>query len=129
MAFNMKLDKKTKIVCTIGPASESKETLMELARSGMDVARMNFSHGSHEEHLARIKMVREVEREVGKRIGVLLDTKGPEIRTHDMKDHQPVLLEKGTTVRISMNQVEGTKDLISITYPELVNDGKKDTHI
>ena len=111
MAFNMKLDKKTKIVCTIGPASESKETLMELARSGMDVARMNFSHGSHEEHLARIKMVREVEREVGKRIGVLLDTKGPEIRTHDMKDHQPVLLEKGTTVRISMNQVEGTKDL------------------
>lgn len=129
MAFNMKLDKKTKIVCTIGPASESKETLMELARSGMDVARMNFSHGSHEEHLARIKMVREVEREVGKRIGVLLDTKGPEIRTHDMKDHQPVLLEKGTTVRISMNQVEGTKDLISITYPELINDVKQDSHI
>ncbi|MCY3025224.1 MULTISPECIES: pyruvate kinase [Aerococcus] len=121
--------KKTKVVCTIGPASEDPETLVELAKAGMDVARMNFSHGDHDEHLARIKAIRQVEREAGKRIAVMLDTKGPEIRTHNMKDHAPVFLEKGKTVKISMTEVEGTQDMISVTYPQLINDVHVDSHI
>ncbi|AMB96658.1 pyruvate kinase [Aerococcus urinae] len=125
----MKLLKKTKVVCTIGPASEDPETLVELAKAGMDVARMNFSHGDHDEHLARIKAIRQVEREAGKRIAVMLDTKGPEIRTHNMKDHAPVFLEKGKTVKISMTEVEGTQDMISVTYPQLINDVHVDSHI
>lgn len=129
MPFDMKLLKKTKVVCTIGPASEDPETLVELAKAGMDVARMNFSHGDHDEHLARIKAIRQVEREAGKRIAVMLDTKGPEIRTHNMKDHAPVFLEKGKTVKISMTEVEGTQDLISVTYPQLINDVHVDSHI
>ncbi|MCY3036542.1 pyruvate kinase [Aerococcus sp. Group 2] len=129
MPFDMKLLKKTKVVCTIGPASEDPETLVELAKAGMDVARMNFSHGDHDEHLARIKAIRQVEHEAGKRIAVMLDTKGPEIRTHNMKDHAPVFLEKGKTVKISMTEVEGTQDLISVTYPQLINDVHVDSHI
>ncbi|MCY3060919.1 pyruvate kinase [Aerococcus urinae] len=129
MPFDMKLLKKTKVVCTIGPASEDPETLVELAKAGMDVARMNFSHGDHDEHLARIKAIRQVEREAGKRIAVMLDTKGPEIRTHNMKDHAPVFLEKGKTVKISMTEVEGTQDMISVTYPQLINDVHVDSHI
>ncbi|KAA9239271.1 MULTISPECIES: pyruvate kinase [Aerococcus] len=129
MPFDMKLLKKTKVVCTIGPASEDPETLVELAKAGMDVARMNFSHGDHDEHLARIKAIRRVEREAGKRIAVMLDTKGPEIRTHNMKDHAPVFLEKGKTVKISMTEVEGTQDMISVTYPQLINDVHVDSHI
>ncbi|MHA6647761.1 pyruvate kinase [Aerococcus urinae] len=129
MPFDMKLLKKTKVVCTIGPASEDPETLVELAKAGMDVARMNFSHGDHDEHLARIKAIRQVEREAGKRIAVMLDTKGPEIRTHNMKDHAPVFLEKGKTVKISMTEVEGTHDMISVTYPQLINDVHVDSHI
>lgn len=129
MPFDMKLLKKTKVVCTIGPASEDPETLVELAKAGMDVARMNFSHGDHDEHLARIKAIRRVEREAGKRIAVMLDTKGPEIRTHNMKDHAPVFLEKGKTVNISMTEVEGTQDMISVTYPQLINDVHVDSHI
>ena len=129
MPFDMKLLKKTKVVCTIGPASEDPETLVELAKAGMDVARMNFSHGDHDEYLARIKAIRQVEREAGKRIAVMLDTKGPEIRTHNMKDHAPVFLEKGKTVKISMTEVEGTQDMISVTYPQLINDVHVDSHI
>ena len=85
--------RKTKIVCTIGPASESEEMLEKLMNAGMNVARLNFSHGSHEEHKARIDSIRKVSKKLGKTIGILLDTKGPEIRTHDMKDGL-IVLEK-----------------------------------
>ena len=84
--------RKTKIVCTIGPASESEEMLEKLMKAGMNVARLN-SHGSHEEHKARIDTIRKVADRLGKTIGILLDTKGPEIRTHDMKDGL-IMLEK-----------------------------------
>lgn len=123
------MQKRTKIVCTIGPASESVETLMTLMESGMNVARLNFSHGDHDEHLARIKNIREAARKVGKRVGILLDTKGPEIRTHNMKDHQPVLLEKGSEVRIAMNEIEGDASKFSITYSDLINDVEVGSHI
>lgn len=120
--------KKTKIVCTIGPASESIDTLVQLIEAGMNVARLNFSHGDHAEHLARIENIREASRITGKMVGILLDTKGPEIRTHNMKDGV-VSLITGETVRISMTEVEGTKEKFSITYPELIDDVVVGDHI
>ncbi|MDE1548974.1 pyruvate kinase [Jeotgalibaca caeni] len=120
--------KKTKIVCTIGPASESVETLVQLIEAGMNVARLNFSHGDHEEHLARIKNIREASKITGKMVAILLDTKGPEIRTHNMKDGVVSLLT-GETVRISMTEVEGTKEKFSISYAGLINDVTVGSHI
>src|SRR5690606_22910318 len=113
--------KKTKIVCTIGPVSEYTDTLYQLINAGMNVARLNFSHGDHEEHRNRIVNLREGSKRAGKNVGILLDTKGPEIRTHDMKDGA-LELKEGTTLRISMEQVEGTEERISISYPGLIND-------
>lgn len=113
--------RKTKIVCTIGPASESEEMLEKLMNAGMNVARLNFSHGSHEEHKARIDSIRKVSKKLGKTIGILLDTKGHEIRTHDMKDGL-IVLEKGKEVIVSMSQVEGTHEKFSVTYEDLIND-------
>lgn len=113
--------KKTKIVCTIGPASESLDTLVKLIEAGMNVARLNFSHGDHEEHLNRIKNIRKASEQTGKMVGIMLDTKGPEIRTNNMKDGK-ITITKGDTVRISMNEVEGTNERFSVTYSELIND-------
>lgn len=113
--------RKTKIVCTIGPSSESEEMLEKLMNAGMNVARLNFSHGSHEEHKARIDTIRKVAKRLNKTIGLLLDTKGPEIRTHNMKDGL-IVLEKGKEVIVSMNEVEGTPEKFSVTYENLIND-------
>ena len=113
--------KKTKIVCTIGPASESEEMLEKLMRAGMNVARLNFSHGSHDEHRARIESIRKVANKLNLNIGILLDTKGPEIRTHNMKDGL-ITLEKGSNVTVSMSEVEGTPEMFSVTYENLIND-------
>ncbi|EXJ24204.1 Pyruvate kinase [Alkalibacterium sp. AK22] len=113
--------KKTKIVCTIGPASESYETLVKLIESGMNVARLNFSHGDFEEHLGRIKNIRKASEETGKMVGIMLDTKGPEIRTHNMKDGKTTIT-KGDVVRVSMNEVEGTNERFSVSYSSLIND-------
>ncbi|PTH68629.1 pyruvate kinase [Staphylococcus agnetis] len=113
--------KKTKIVCTIGPASESEEMLEKLMRAGMNVARLNFSHGSHEEHRARIESIRKVANKLNLNIGILLDTKGPEIRTHNMKDGL-ITLEKGSNVTVSMSEVKGTPEMFSVTYENLIND-------
>lgn len=113
--------RRTKIVCTIGPASESVETLVELINAGMNVARLNFSHGDYEEHGVRIKNIREAAKQTGKTVAILLDTKGPEIRTGTFKDGQAELVQ-GNTVYISMNEVEGTAERFSITYPGLIDD-------
>lgn len=120
--------RKTKIVCTIGPASESEEMLEKLMKAGMNVARLNFSHGSHEEHKARIDTIRKVADRLGKTIGILLDTKGPEIRTHDMKDGL-IMLEKDKEVIVSMSQVEGTPEKFSVTYEDLINDAQVGSYI
>ncbi len=112
---------KTKIVCTIGPASESLEMLQSLMEAGMNVARLNFSHGSHEEHGARIQNIRQAAKNTGKSIGILLDTKGPEIRTHDMENGS-IEMVSGTNAVISMTEVTGTPERFSITYPGLIND-------
>ena len=115
--------KRTKIVCTIGPASEAPEKLAALSEAGMNVARLNFSHGDHEEHLARINTIKKIRKETGRVIAILLDTKGPEIRTHDM-ENGAIEFHTGDVVRISMTEVLGTKEKFSITYPELINDVK-----
>ncbi|OCA91365.1 pyruvate kinase [Bacillus sp. FJAT-27225] len=113
--------RKTKIVCTIGPASESIEKLTDLMEAGMNVARLNFSHGDYEEHGARIANIREAAEKTGKNVAILLDTKGPEIRTHTMKDGA-IELNSGNEVVVSMTEVEGTADMFSITYPGLIDD-------
>ncbi|UCZ52260.1 pyruvate kinase [Bacillus shivajii] len=113
--------RKTKIVCTIGPASESIEKLKELIEAGMNVARLNFSHGDYEEHGARIESIRQAAKELGKNVAILLDTKGPEIRTQTLKNGEAELT-KGSTVRVSMTEVEGDESRISVTYPGLIND-------
>ncbi|SHF78236.1 pyruvate kinase [Ornithinibacillus halophilus] len=113
--------RKTKIVCTIGPASESVETLEKLMEAGMNVARLNFSHGDYEEHGARIKNIREAAANTGKTVAILLDTKGPEIRTGNFKDGQAELIQ-GNTVYISMKEVEGTAERFYVTYDGLIND-------
>lgn len=113
--------RKTKIVCTIGPASESVEKLVQLIEAGMNVARLNFSHGSHEEHAARIRNIREASRMTGKTVAILLDTKGPEIRTHNM-ENGAIELKAGAEVTISMTEVLGTPEKFSITYEGLIDD-------
>ncbi|CAG9611439.1 Pyruvate kinase [Bacillus rhizoplanae] len=113
--------RKTKIVCTIGPASESIEKLEQLMGAGMNVCRLNFSHGSHEEHGARIKSIREAAKKTGKTVAILLDTKGPEIRTHDFVDGQAEL-KTGAEVVISTEQVLGTAEKFSVTYAGLYDD-------
>ena len=93
--------KKTKMVCTIGPKSESKEMLTKLVNIGMNVIRLNFSHGDYNEHGARINAIREVMKETGKKVAILLDTKGPEIRTIKLEGGQDVTLEAGQEFTIN----------------------------
>ncbi|MGN1182861.1 MAG: pyruvate kinase [Faecalibacillus sp.] len=114
---------KTKIVCTIGPASESKDMLTKLVKAGMSVMRLNFSHGSHEEHLAKINRLREVNRELKTNTAILLDTKGPEIRTGDFENGQTEF-KKGQISVITTENVLGTSDKFTITYKELYKDVK-----
>ncbi|WP_026569724.1 pyruvate kinase [Sediminibacillus sp. JSM 1682029] len=113
--------RKTKIVSTIGPASESVEMLTKLMEAGMNVARLNFSHGDFEEHGQRIKNIREAAEKTGKTVAILLDTKGPEIRTGTLKGGE-AQLTKGDTVYVSMEDIEGSAERISVTYPDLIND-------
>ena len=89
--------KKTKIVCTLGPASDSKEILTKMIQGGLNVARLNFSHGSHEEHAGRIQRIKEVRKELNIPVALMLDTKGPEIRTGDLKEGK-VTLENGKKI-------------------------------
>lgn len=113
--------RKTKIVCTIGPASESLEMLTQLIESGMNVARLNFSHGDHQEHGKRIQTIREAATNAGKYVAILLDTKGPEIRTNNFEDGIAELVA-GQEVIISMDEVLGTAEKFSVTYAGLIND-------
>lgn len=113
--------RKTKIVCTIGPASESMEKLTKLIEAGMNVSRLNFSHGSHEEHANRIVTIREAVQRTGKQVAILLDTKGPEIRTNNM-ENDAIELVAGNNVIVSMTEVLGTPEKFSITYEGLIDD-------
>lgn len=114
--------RKTKIVCTIGPASETQEMLEKLIQAGLDVARLNFSHGTHDEHRARIERIRAAAAKVGKHVGIMLDIKGPKIRTGKIAGGQVELLD-GDTIVLTIDPVElGTKERVSISYEGLVED-------
>lgn len=120
--------RKTKIICTMGPATDDIEVLRAMARAGMNVARFNFSHGSHEEHKQRIDRVKAVREEYNLPIALLLDTKGPEIRTGDMQDGK-IFLKKGEQLRLTPRACLGTPNKISITYPDLYQDVQAGTSI
>ena len=113
--------KKTKIVCTIGPASESEEILRGLIGAGMNVCRLNFSHGDHEEHLQRINRIKKVRREAGTHTAIMLDLKGPEIRTGKFKDGV-VDLKSGDKFTLTTRDVLGDENIVSISYDGLPND-------
>ncbi len=123
--------KRTKIVCTIGPASESKEVLTSLIKAGMNVMRLNFSHGDHAEHLAKVKTLREINAELGTNVAFMLDTKGPEIRTGSFGSDQNtrVSFTKGDKITLTTKDVEGTKDLLSVSYKGLPQDVEVGGHI
>ena len=114
---------KTKIVCTIGPASDNKEMLTKLVKAGMNVMRLNFSHGTHPEHQAKIDLITEINKELDTSVAILLDTKGPEIRTGDFIDGSTEF-KKGQVVTICQEDIVGTSDRFTITYKELYKDVK-----
>ena len=113
--------RKTKIICTLGPSTDQEGVLRELVANGMNVARFNFSHGSHEEHLGRFEKLKAIREELGKPVAALLDTKGPEIRLKDFKNGTE-MLEAGQTFTLTTREVEGTKEICSVTYKDLPQD-------
>ena len=120
--------KKTKIICTMGPNTNDKSLMRKLVENGMDIARFNFSHGDHKEQKERMDMLKSVREEAGVPVAILLDTKGPEIRTGRLKDGQKVMLEAGQTFTLTTEQLVGDETKVSITYDGLVEDveiGKK----
>ena len=117
--------RKTKIVCTIGPASSDEQTLKKMLEAGMNVARLNFSHGSHEGHKKTIETFRKVRDEMGAAAAVMLDTKGPEIRTGSFVNGEEMLKE-GQQFTLTTEQVEGTNEIASVTYANLPNEVRKD---
>lgn len=120
--------KKTKIICTMGPNTNDRELMKKLVENGMDIARFNFSHGDHAEQKERMDMLKSIREEVGKPIAILLDTKGPEIRTGLLKGGKKVVLEAGQTFTLTTEVIEGDVSRVSITYDGLAEDveiGKK----
>ena len=113
--------RKTKIICTLGPSTDKEGVLRDLIANGMNVARFNFSHGSHEEHLGRFEKLKALREELGKPVAALLDTKGPEIRLKDFKNGVEDLVA-GQTFTLTTRDVEGTNEICSITYKDLPMD-------
>ncbi|MCF7926653.1 MAG: pyruvate kinase [Candidatus Izimaplasma sp.] len=114
---------QTKIICTIGPGSESKEVMTNLVLAGMDVMRMNFSHGNHESHKKRLDQLREINKEKDTYVASLLDTKGPEIRTHSFKNAKATI-KKASKITIYNSEIEGDDTKFSVNYPGLYKDVK-----
>ena len=114
--------KKTKIICTMGPNEDNREIMVELAKNGMDVARFNFSHGSHEEQKTRLDQLKSVRDELGLPIAALLDTKGPEIRTGMLKDEKKVTLVEGQEYTLTTRQIVGDENIGHINYAGLPED-------
>ena len=113
--------RKTKIVCTLGPATDNEEVLRQMMLEGMNVARCNFSHATYDEHKKRMDMIKKLRKEVGQPVAILLDTKGPEVRVKNFKDGR-VTLEDGQLFTLTADEVEGTKDKVSVTYNRLYED-------
>ena len=113
--------RKTKIVCTLGPATDNEDVLRQMMLAGMNVARCNFSHATYDEHKKRMDMIKKLRKEVGQPVAILLDTKGPEVRVKNFKDGR-VTLEDGQLFTLTDDEVEGTKDKVSVTYNRLYED-------
>lgn len=120
--------RRTKIICTLGPATDQGDVLKGMMKAGMNVARFNFSHGSHEEHKTRIEMVKAVRAELGLPIGLMLDTKGPEIRTKTYKDGK-IEIQEGQEFTLTTRDIEGDSTIVSINYTGLPDDVQIGTNI
>ena len=113
--------RKTKIICTIGPASENEEVLSQMFAAGMNVARLNFSHGSHEEHRKKVELIKRVREKMNLPIAIMLDTKGPEYRIRTFKDGK-VTVEEGDTFTFVAEEIEGDETKVSVNYKQLAKD-------
>ncbi len=116
--------RRAKIICTIGPASNSEAEMRELLRLGMDVARLNFSHGSHQDHAHNIERLRRASDHEGRTLCILQDLQGPKIRTGVLERHEPVMLKTGSVVTITPRDVAGTASCVSTTFPDLARELK-----
>ena len=123
MLQNVPAFRKTKIVCTLGPSTDSEEVLTQLAEEGMNVARFNFSHGSHEEHLGRLALLKKVREKTGKQIATLLDTRGPEIRVGNFEGGE-AFLEEGSTFTLTVDECEGCKERAYVNFASLPSEVK-----
>src|SRR5579862_155570 len=121
--------RRAKIVATLGPASNTEAVLRELIRAGIDVVRLNFSHGTYQEKLALIQMIRRVSREERKPLCILGDLQGPKIRTSKLKDHQPVMLKAGGRLTITPRDVPGTASLVGTTFKTLAENVEQGSRI
>jgi pyruvate kinase len=121
--------RRAKIVCTLGPSSSTEDQIRQLLLLGMDVARLNFSHGSHEEHLQRILTLRKAAAELGRTVCVLQDLQGPKIRTGALRGHMPVELVPGSRVTITNRDVEGTAELLGTTFKTLAGEAEVGSRI
>lgn len=121
--------KKTKVVCTMGPNTNDKEVMRKLIQNGMDVARFNFSHGDHEEQKSRMDLLKELREEEHAHTAILLDTKGPEIRTGLLKDGKKVTLQEGNTFVLTMEDIVGDDTKVSLSYKGLAEDVQQGTVI
>ena len=120
--------RKTKIICTIGPASDNKETLTAMCRAGMNVARLNFSHGTYPEQQSKIDLIKEVRRELELPIAIMLDTKGPEYRIRTFKDGK-ITLSEGDTFVFTADEVEGDQTKVSVNYKHLAENLSVGDHV
>lgn len=120
--------RKTKIVCTLGPSTDNDEVLKGIMKNGMDVARFNFSHGTHEEHKGRLDKVKKLRKELGLPIAAMLDTKGPEVRVRDFEDGK-IMLENGNKFTLTTRDLMGNSEIASVTYKGLPKDVEVGTRI
>src|ERR1700742_287418 len=123
-ALNTAPARRAKIVATLGPASGSEDVFRQLVRAGLDVARLNFSHGSHQQKQELIDMVRKIASEEAKPICILADLQGPKIRTGVLVNHEPVMLEAGKQLTITPEQIEGTASRVSTVFTTLAENLK-----
>ena len=121
MKGNLETIKKTKIVATIGPACSDKEMLKKMIEAGVNVARLNFSHGTHEEQKIKMDLIKEVRKELNQNVAILLDTKGPEIRTGKFEKPE-VTLTEGQIFTITTEEVLGNEEICTVTYKDIAND-------
>ena len=114
--------RKTKIICTLGPNADDRAVMKKLVENGMNVARFNFSHGTHEEQKKRMDMLKDVREEVGRPVAILLDTKGPEIRTGVLEGGKRVMLSEGEKFVLTTEQIVGNEHRVSVSYDGLLED-------